>query len=141
MADSIKAVCGGAINRIELLEGEGWNGGPDRVIQITLEGDVVLRLRDTQSCCERRYFHVDDDLTYYHGAKLLDVVLARWSEDERENSSHEAVFLDLHTSRGVLSICAHNEHNGWYGGFGIWAEDQQGVHYHITHDRKPVGHS
>lgn len=100
----------------------------DDLLKITFEDGVVLQLEARPSCCENIYFQIDDDLVYYRGTTFTDLKLARWSELSGDDSySHEISFMDIYTSKGVLSICAHNEHSGWYSGFtfdislgGVW---------------------
>lgn len=93
----------------------------DEELIIAFEDDTSLTLCLERSCCESLYFCLDDDVSYYCGAELRDLKLARWSDVEAGYDSHEIAFLDIYTSNGVLSVCAHNEHNGYYGGFSIYA--------------------
>lgn len=72
---------------------------------------------DGQSCCEQRYMTCDDDLSTFVGAKLVDVEVADGSSTEDDWESHDTQFLRLHTDAGVIVVCTHNEHNGYYGGF------------------------
>lgn len=110
----MKGVCGKLIERIEV---------EDDSIIIALVGGQVFELQHVQDCCERRYFVLDDDVTYYHSAELRDIKMARWAnlgyEPQNYVDTHEIMFLDIYTTKGVISICAHNEHNGYYGGISV----------------------
>lgn len=127
-AEWIGQVRGKLIERVE-VEGEA--------IRIALEGGHVVSLEQIQDCCERRYFVADDDLAHYVGAELRDIKLARWLEinrDEDRGEAHEIAFLDIHTTKGVISICAHNEHNGYYGGISAYATLDGGPMCRVPHE-------
>lgn len=94
-----------------------------------VDGAIVFRFDDGtglhiyddgRSCCESRYLHTDDDLTYFSGATLLgaDVESADDSTDEY-GDVHEALFLHIRTDKGTFTVETHNEHNGYYGGFAV----------------------
>ena len=78
-----------------------------------------------QSCCESRYMLTDDDVSYHIGAKLLAIELRDAPSIEGGYGDHEVKFLVLKTNRGEIVFSNHNEHNGYYGGFGIdaWVEE------------------
>lgn len=89
-------------------------------ITITFEDDTTKTIVDNgQSCCEHRYWVVDDDLNHYIGAEYLGWELTDYSYDESAYDSHEIQFLNIKTSIGDINIASHNEHNGYYGGFDI----------------------
>lgn len=108
-----------------------------RINQITHAADVNIRIdfdnkslniHDNQSCCESRYFTIDDDLRDFSGSTFygLEIREAPNVFDEGDNS-HEIMFLVIKTDNGELVVCSHNEHNGYYGGFSLY--------YNLT-DRK-----
>jgi len=90
----------------------------DDNITIECDNGDIIELTDPKSCCESRYFVVEDDTSYYAGAKLVGISIGNHTDVEGDYN-HEISFLDIRTDKGVLSVCAHNEHNGYYGGFGI----------------------
>lgn len=78
-------------------------------IQITDEG---------QSCCEYRYMTIDDKLDMLDGEVLKDIKVD-YTETEDEHDTHEIAFIHIKTNRDSMIISTHNEHNGYYGGFGL----------------------
>jgi hypothetical protein len=74
---------------------------------------------DGQSCCESRYMRTDDDLKYHVGATLEKMELREGADREEEYGTHESEFFLITTSRGVITLANHNEHNGYYGGFNV----------------------
>lgn len=95
----------------------------DACLRFTMTDGTRMTLYDGgQSCCEARYFTTDDDLKQFIGAKLLDAEV-REAEDVRaeDMDTHEINFLVVTTSEGTFTVKAHNEHNGYYGGFWIIA--------------------
>jgi hypothetical protein len=103
---------GQTITSIRLVENE---------ILLSLPNEKKVKITDEgQSCCEHRYITTDDDLPYYDGAVLHEVELGEYkSEDSEYDDSHDIQFLELRTSKGVVTFATHNEHNGYYGGFAI----------------------
>jgi hypothetical protein len=99
----------------------------DNAVKILLDGAGTLVLTDEgQSCCENRYITTDDDLPYFVGSRLMDVELGEHrSTDSEYGNEHEIQFLNVKTSKGVITFETHNEHNGYYGGFAITAKLQQ----------------
>lgn len=112
-----------------------WNDKlQDQVLEnIKLVGDDTIMLKvngkeyniwdNGQSCCEYRYITSDDDLTSFTGGTLEGVVQGEcrsvdpdqdeWAEE------HEASFLRIYTSKGVIVFETHVEHNGYYGGLSV----------------------
>ncbi len=87
---------------------------------------TAMRLRDNgQSCCEHRYMHSDDKLADFIGAQFLGADLKDAPSVSDEYSEHEVQFLVVSTSIGEFTVETHNEHNGYYGGFWIVAEEVQ----------------
>ena len=85
---------------------------------------------DRQSCCERRYMTCDDDLSGHEGGHLVGIntdaadpkpVLDYAGEkaDDDYDECHEVQFVKVQTTKGSFTLCTHNEHNGYYGGFSI----------------------
>ena len=123
--EAVKASLGKKITDITLFpqpeDSSSWDEDHD-TIQLTFEDGSKLKLWDAgQSCCEQRYMRTDDDLPYHVGAELKDLELREGpSESEGEyESCHDIEFLLLTTSKGVITMANHNEHNGYYGGFSV----------------------
>lgn len=76
-----------------------------------------------QSCCERRYMVCDDDLSGHEGGSLVaintDAPGSQPDEEEDSYGCHEVRFVKVQTTKGSFTLCTHNEHNGYYGGFSI----------------------
>ena len=100
----------------------------DDVVKLTFDDGSALKLKDDgQSCCEHRYLMTDDDPADLAGTTLVDIEVRDATSEEGEyGECHEVQFLAIKTSLGTLTVACHNEHNGYYGGFSIEAEYQQG---------------
>lgn len=90
-------------------------------LKIEFKGAPPMRLIDDgQSCCEHRYMTCDDDLSILEGAEFLGITEKEHkSTDGEYGDSHEIVFVDFVTSKGTVTVCTHNKHNGYYGGFSL----------------------
>ena len=97
----------------------------DDSLLITFDyGGIMAISDDGQSCCENRYMTCDDDLSGFEGSRLVDVSV-REAEDVKDDDNcdvHEVAFLVVRTTKGDITACTHNEHNGYYGGFAIVAK-------------------
>lgn len=93
----------------------------DNRLAIVFEDGTGLQFLDNgQNCCETRYFSCDgDDLSEFVGAKYVESFVKEAPNIEDEYEEHEVCFLEVLTSRGSITVSAHNEHNGYYGGFDI----------------------
>ena len=82
-------------------------------------------------CCEHRYMTTDDVLEEYVGGNLISVSVLDapnipYEPDEDgdvRTDDHEVQFLRIATTKGDVTFATHNEHNGYYGGFDIKAEE------------------
>jgi hypothetical protein len=83
------------------------------------DGSRVELFDDGQSCCESRYMRTDDSLSDFVGAELRGAEVREAANLAHEWGDHEVQFLLVQTDKGDLTISAHNEHNGYYGGFSI----------------------
>lgn len=84
------------------------------------DGGSIELWDDGRSCCESRYLVTDDDLVYFSGSRLRDIEVASGPDvDDVYGGDHETEFLRIVTDRGIITVTAHNEHNGYYGGFWI----------------------
>lgn len=113
--EAIKVAQGKEISSIVLEE--------DRLFIGFVDECKIKIFDDGQSCCEHRYMTTDDDLSYNIGSKFLGVEVAGAPDREDGYGVHEVQFLKVKTSLGVFTIETHNEHNGYYGGFSIRAEE------------------
>ncbi len=90
--------------------------------RLTLEldnGKTIQIWDDGQSCCEHRYMSTDDDVSSLIGGKLINIEAKDGPEIEEDYEVHEQVFVEVATDKGFITIVNHNEHNGYYGGFGL----------------------
>lgn len=98
-----------------------WIGGDE--LLFTLDGTDSYRLYDNgQSCCERRYTTCDDKPEDLVGGKLVNIEVKEVKAVEAEYDSHEQAFVEIRTDKAFITIVTHNEHNGYYGGFGLTIE-------------------
>ena len=118
-ADAIKASIGKTISHIEVSDAD---------VDILFDDGCRLYILDEASyCCETRYMTCDDDATIHAGAKLVSVEEREVGDSEYRPEweegydVHDVAFLVILTTAGALTVATHNEHNGYYGGFGIAA--------------------
>lgn len=84
------------------------------------DGKVIEIWDDGQSCCESRYMTTDDDPASLVGHTLARIEAKDGPDSEGEyGDCHEQVFVEVGTDKGFITIANHNEHNGYYGGFGL----------------------
>ena len=95
----------------------------ERLLLTFENGYRLALLDDGQSCCESRYMTTDDTLSDYVGADFVEVELRDAPSKGGEYEEHDIQFLVIKTSRGSFTIETHNQHNGYYGGFAIVAEE------------------
>ena len=90
--------------------------------RLTLEFDDGVKIDifdDGQSCCETRYMTTDDDVQSLVGHNLHHIEAKPGPDEAGEYGDHETCFVEVGTDRGFITITNHNEHNGYYGGFGL----------------------
>ncbi len=88
-------------------------------VVIDMEDGSQRRIVDNgRDCCANHYISTDNDLTVFAGHTYQghDLGESTYTEDDEV---HEIQFLNVRTSVGVIVFAAHNEHNGYYGGFTI----------------------
>lgn len=84
------------------------------------DGSCVKIWDDGQSCCECRYTTTDDDPSDLVGGKLRLIEEKPGPELETEyGEPHEQMFVEIATDKCSITLCTHNEHNGYYGGFAL----------------------
>lgn len=87
------------------------------------DGAKIAIWDDGQSFCESRYITCDDDFAKIVGGVLLSIDAKDAPDIEDGYETHEQVFIDLVTTEGTITFTTHNEHNGYYGGFGLTITD------------------
>lgn len=98
----------------------------DDSLVLTFEDGVKIKIFDDgQSCCEARYMRTDDEVSFLKGKTLTGIESkdATSTEDPDGYGEHEVVFLEIQTDQGSITFSNHNEHNGYYGGFGLSIEE------------------
>jgi hypothetical protein len=92
---------------------------PNR-LEIAFEDGTQISIRDDgQSCCESRYMTTDDDPCTLVGKRLTKVEPKEHKEKNGDYDAHEMVFVEVAAEGEHITIVNHNEHNGYYGGFGL----------------------
>jgi hypothetical protein len=93
----------------------------DNKLYLKFDDCTLVIMDDQQSCCETRYMTCDDPYDYWEGAAFMgyDIVDAPNIQDDNDHVEHECQFLIVETLLGSFTVANHNEHNGYYGGFGV----------------------
>lgn len=88
---------------------------------IIFEDGTKIEITDEgQSCCENRYMTCDDDTAQLVGQTLKHIAVKESSGDsESDYGVHEICFLEVQGDQSSVTFATHNEHNGFYGGFGL----------------------
>lgn len=92
-------------------------------IRITfVDGSRLFIQDDGQSCCEHRYLTCDDEVESMVG-EFFSSISTTLGNDRNSDSDmvHEICFVTIYTNRDHYTLCTHNIHNGYYGGFDIVA--------------------
>ena len=93
----------------------------DDRLRITFADGKAISIWDNgQSCCESRYMTTDDNLSSLVG-RTLTRIEAKDGPDISggDDSCHETCFVEVGTDAGFVTVTTHNEHNGYYGDFGL----------------------
>lgn len=95
----------------------------DNVLTVMFENNGGFTLSDGgQLCCEDRFVTCDDNPEDLVGGRFLGTELkdAPSSEEEDEDGYyHDQQFVEVKTDQTSITLCTHNKHNGYYGGFCI----------------------
>lgn len=119
-ADSVEAFKKGVGKKITALRLDK----EDESLHFEFEDGYKMRLFDDgQSCCESRYMTCDDDLQSFIGSTLVEAEVREAPDVEEDYEVHEVQFLVVTTSLGQFTCETHNEHNGYYGGFWVIAQE------------------
>ena len=70
----------------------------------------------------------DDDPQSLVGGKLVRIEAKPGPDKDSEYDVHEQVFVEVATDKGFITIVNHNEHNGYYGGFGLTITEEGESH-------------
>lgn len=98
----------------------------DDRLALTFADGVTIEVWDNgQSCCESRYMTTDDDIQSLVGHKLIKIETKDGPEIKAEYEEHETVYVEVATDGGFITIVNHNEHNGYYGGFGLTITEKE----------------
>jgi hypothetical protein len=96
----------------------------DNAIYLSFDDKSSIRITDNgQSCCETRYMTTSDDFSILLGNKLTGIKVREYKEVEADHETHEIAFLEIATDKNSVTVETHNEHNGYYGGFGLNIEE------------------
>lgn len=87
---------------------------------IEFQDETRIEIWDNgQSCCELRYMTTDDENSNIIGHTLLSITSKDGPNLDDDGDHHDTCFVEIQTSGGLLTLTNHNEHNGYYGGFGL----------------------
>lgn len=88
-------------------------------------GKRIIIFDDGQSCCEDRYMKTDDDIRSLVGGKLVHISAKEGPKIKDDDYNvHEQIFIEIATDKGFITLNNHNEHNGYYGGFGLTIKEE-----------------
>ena len=92
----------------------------DNRLRLSFDDGKSIELWDNgQSCYENRYMTTDDDVKSLIGGELVRIEAKPGPSITADYEEHEQVFIEVATDKGFITIANHNEHNGYYGGFGL----------------------
>ena len=88
----------------------------------TNKGTICFGIDTFQQGWERTGFHIEykeEDLGYYIGAKILEIVWEADPDPDKEKDitefdTNQALPLLVKTSKGDIDLWVYNEHNGYY---------------------------
>lgn len=114
--EDIEAAIGKQITGLEVDE--------DACVISLASGERLRIWDDGQDCCERRYITCDDNVSGFDGARLVAIEARDVGPEQPpgDDAAHDVVFVVIETDRGAVTLCTHNEHNGYYGGFHLRAQ-------------------
>jgi hypothetical protein len=96
------------------------DSSPDESLRLTFEdGTKIAIWDDGQSCCESRYMTTDDDVQSLVGHRLARIEAKDGPSGDADYDVHETCFVEIGTDDGFVTLTNHNDHNGYYGGFGL----------------------
>lgn len=109
--------------KISNAEMVNWSANEwDKLILSFTDGTQMSIYDGGQCCCESRYMSTDDNITDLIG-KTLCYIDRKSAEYLDGDEYHEICFVEIGTLEGeTVTLCSHNEHNGYYGGFSLVIE-------------------
>ncbi len=105
-----------------IVQRAGIHPTQENTFQIHFTNGNILEVADDgQSCCEHRYLTCDDDLDGLPGQTIVSIEVSGvgLADDDGSGMDHEQAFVRIQFSRFAVTLCTHNEHNGYYGGFSL----------------------
>ena len=93
------------------------------LVFIFTDNTAIKLFDDGQDCCENRWMHTDDDLSYFVGSTLQEAKVGEGPTENEDSEPKESQFLIITTSKGQFTVVNYNEHNGSYGGFLIRCQE------------------
>jgi hypothetical protein len=93
-----------------------------QTLVITFADNSKIEISDYgQDCCEHRYMTTDDDIKDLIGGVLIKIESKGFSHciDDKYDDYHEVYFVEVATNKTSITLCTHNIHNGYYGGFDL----------------------
>lgn len=91
----------------------------DNLILTFEDGTKIRVFDDGQNCCENRFMTCDDDVSELVGHTLKAIEAKEASVEDAGDNVEEAVFVEISTDVGAITLVNHNHHNGYYGGFNL----------------------
>lgn len=108
--------------KVKLIEGSIKNTRCKGFEIVTNQQTILVGISEEQQCCESfGYLITNDNINDFIGARLKDIsivdkALKNKKIPELKNLGFgDAMFVNFHTSEGVLQFVAYNEQNGSYG--------------------------
>lgn len=97
----------------------------DNMLVLIMDDGCRIEIEDEPQCCEMRYMHTDDNIDQMAGETLVEIrvqSVGYESDDEDDNGNyHEMGFMHVVTNLMTYTLETHNLHNGYYGGFWVYA--------------------
>jgi len=92
----------------------------ERLLLAFEDGAKIKIWDDGQSCCEERHMSCEDDVSDLEGHFLRNIeVKSSGEEDAGWDGVYEWCFIEIATDQNFITLQTHNEHSGYYGGFGL----------------------
>ena len=93
----------------------------DNEFRLVFQDGATLTIHDAgQKCCDHRYITCDDDPKSLVGGKLYRIELKEGVNNAGKYGDYnDTMFVEIATDKAFITLCTHNEYNGYYGGFDI----------------------
>jgi len=104
-------------------------------LSLSPSGKTIEIWDNGQSCCESRFMTTDDDVKSLVGHELRRIEAKDGPDGEDEyGECHEQVFVEVGTDKSFITVVNHNQHNGYYGGFGLTITERSPQAMDTPHD-------